>query len=96
MKKIIFFLTFTLSIGAYSNGGSVGGPGPKPIKDAMVLEFINDYGDLEEYEVDLSDISEILTRDDLILTRRNLIELDIRNLEPAEILFNNGELLRLR
>ena len=69
MKNILILITFLLTSAAYANGGSVGGPGPKPVKDAVILDMMNDFGDWEGVEINLDQISEILTQDDLILTQ---------------------------
>ena len=84
MKKIFIVLTFLSSLSAFANGGSVGGPGPKPVKDAIILDMMNDFGDWEGVEIDLEEISEILTQDGLILTKEE-IRYQIKNLGEVQL-----------
>lgn len=84
MKKIFIVLTFLSSLSTFANGGSVGGPGPKPVKDAVILDMMNDFGDWEGIEINLDQISEILTQDDLILTQDE-IGYQIRNFGDVQL-----------
>lgn len=99
MKTTTLLVALLISMNTLSSGGggSVGGPGPKPTKDQLLLDIPVGESNIRQIGIELGELSEILLRDGTWVNREEIqtILREQDEISPKEIHFEDGEILDL-